>query len=66
MQGLIDDLMDQSVITDAEALTSLIYGCLSEEAFWIAEGDQGSDRLEHALKALRLLLRGVLVESHEV
>ncbi len=64
MQRLIDDLMTQGMVAeaDSEALASLIYGSLSEGAFWIAEGDQGVDRLGHAVRALRLLLRGMLVE----
>lgn len=65
MTGLIDELMAQGVVAeaDSEALASLIHGSLSETAFWIAEGDQGSRRLERASAALELLLRGLLLRA---
>jgi len=65
MTGLIDELMAQGVVAeaDSEALASLIYGSLSEAAFWIAEGDQASRRLERASAALELLLRGLLLRA---
>lgn len=63
MQHLIEGLIHQGVIApvDAEALASLIYGSLAEAAFWIAEGDRGSERLAQASTALELLLRGLRV-----
>ena len=63
MQHLIEGLIHQGVIApvDGEALASLIYGSLAEAAFWIAEGDQGSERLVQASTALELLLRGLKV-----
>ncbi|WP_374990480.1 hypothetical protein [Pseudomonas sp. G34] len=63
MQRLIDDLIEQGVVveTASEALASLIYGSLSEAAFWIAE-QEGSVRLARGVSALNLLLRGLLIE----
>lgn len=64
MQRLIEDLIEQGVVAeaDAEALASLIYGSLSEAAFWIAERES-SKRLERGISALDLLLRGLLVRT---
>lgn len=61
MQGLIQHLIQQGVVADADpqALASLIYGSLAEAAFWIAEGEDGDERLERAVAALALLLRGL-------
>lgn len=65
MQRLIDSLIQQGVVADAdpEALASLIYGSLEEAAFWIAEGEDGSARLTRSAAALELLLRGLRVSS---
>ena len=64
MQRLIEGLIEQGVVAeaDAEALASLIYGSLSEAAFWIAERES-SKRLERGISALDLLLRGLLVRT---
>lgn len=65
MQCLIDQLIAQGVVAqaDSEALASLIYGSLSEAAFWIAEGDEGAARLQRGTDALQLLLRGLLARG---
>ncbi len=65
MQRLIDNLMQQGVVAEADpqALTSLIYGSLAEAAFWVADGDDGNARLTRSVAALELLLRGLLVKS---
>lgn len=47
---------------DPQALASLIYGSLAEAAFWIADGEDDSGRLERGMVALDLLLRGLLVK----
>lgn len=62
MQRLIDQLIQQNVVVqaDAQALASLIYGSLAEAAFWIADGDDGNLRLTRGIVALDLLLRGLL------
>lgn len=64
MQQLIDGLMRQGIVdqADPQALASLIYGSLSEAAFWIAEGGDGNVRLAQARIALDMLLRGLLVK----
>ncbi|MGO4157932.1 TetR/AcrR family transcriptional regulator [Cupriavidus sp. YAF13] len=64
MQRLIDNLMRQGVVDEADpqALASLIYGSLAEAAFWIADGEDGSARLARGMVALDLLLRGLLAE----
>lgn len=64
MQGLIDDLIQQGVVAEADpqALASLIYGSLAEAALWIADGDDGNARLGRGVAALELLLRGLLVK----
>ncbi|MBN3254075.1 TetR/AcrR family transcriptional regulator [Pectobacterium brasiliense] len=64
MQRLIDNLIRQGVVADADpqALASLIYGSLAEAAFWIADGEDGNARLAQGVAALELLLRGLLVE----
>lgn len=63
MQGLIENLIAQGVVApaDPQALAALVYGSLSEAAFWIAEDDDGTLRLTRALAALDLLLRGMRV-----
>jgi AcrR family transcriptional regulator len=62
MQRLIHNLMEQGIVADAnaQALASLIYGCLAEAAFWIADAEDGNARLAQATAALELLLRGIL------
>jgi AcrR family transcriptional regulator len=64
MQRLIDGLMGQGVVeqADSQALASLIYGCLAEAAFWVADGDgeDGPARLARGTVALDILLRGLL------
>ncbi|MNI88511.1 hypothetical protein D3C73_1458220 [compost metagenome] len=64
MAALLQRLMDESVIESADplALAQLINGGLTESAFWIADADaaSGSQRLDQALQALDLLLRGLL------
>ncbi|MGJ7541460.1 TetR/AcrR family transcriptional regulator [Variovorax sp. LT1R16] len=64
MQGLIDDLIQQGMVAEADpqALASLIYGSLAEAALWIADGDDGDARLARGVAALELLLRGLLVK----
>lgn len=61
MQRLIDNLIQQGVVAeaDAQALASLIYGSLAEAAFWIADGEDGNARLMRGSAALELLLRGL-------
>ncbi|MBC3437734.1 TetR/AcrR family transcriptional regulator [Pseudomonas sp. BW16M2] len=65
MQGLIHNLIEQGIVArvNAQALASLIYGSLTESAFWIAEGDDGAARLAQASAALDLLLRGMRVAA---
>lgn len=67
LQDLIGRLIEQGVITqaDPQALALLIYGSMTEAAFWIAESDEGPTRLKHALTALDLLLRGLLAGMDE-
>ena len=62
MQRLIDNLIQQGIVADADAqaLASLVYGSLAEAAFWIADGEDGSARLARGSAALELLLRGLL------
>ncbi|KML67928.1 TetR/AcrR family transcriptional regulator [Pectobacterium peruviense] len=68
MQRLIDNLIRQGVVAEAEpqALASLIYGSLAEAAFWIAEGEDGTARLAQGVAALELLLRGLLVNPPQL
>ncbi|MCK9798501.1 TetR/AcrR family transcriptional regulator [Pseudomonas sp. MAFF 302030] len=65
MRRLIDSLMQGGIVAqaDSQALASLIYGSLAEAAFWIADGEDGSTRLEQGVVALELLLRGLLVRQ---
>ncbi|WP_323636554.1 TetR/AcrR family transcriptional regulator [Pectobacterium polaris] len=67
MQRLIDNLIRQGVVADADpqALASLIYGSLAEAAFWIAGGEDGNARLAQGVAALELLLRGLLVKPRQ-
>jgi hypothetical protein len=64
MQELIEKLLQENVIepVDPQAIASLIYGSLTEAAFWIAEGGDNVQRSIHARAALDLLLRGLLVK----
>lgn len=65
MAALISRLIEQGVVADADAhaLASMIYGSLAEAAVWIAQTDDGSVRLAHAITALELLLGGMLTEA---
>lgn len=65
MQRLIQNLIAQGVVVDvhAHALASLIYGSLVEAAVWIADAEDGNERLSQAFTALELLLRGILNDS---
>lgn len=65
LQALIERLIEQGTVTpaDPQALARLLYGSLTEAAFWIAEADEGHVRLNHALAAADVLLRGLL-NSH--
>lgn len=60
LRRLLEQLMAQGVVAqaDPEALAALVYGSLSEAAVWIADGEHGAARLEQAIAALGLLLRG--------
>jgi len=60
LAALLQTLMDQGDLKPVEprALARLLHGGLAESAFWIA-GDEGEDRLAHALQALDLLLQGM-------
>ncbi|MCU4436504.1 TetR family transcriptional regulator [Acinetobacter bereziniae] len=64
MQKLIKKLLQENVIEPVapQAIASLIYGSLTEAAFWIAEGGDNVQRLIHARVALDLLLRGLLIK----
>lgn len=59
---LLQRLMDEHIIdaADPQALARLVDGSLTESAFWIADTPDGASRLEQALQALDLLLRGLL------
>lgn len=61
MHDQLEELISQGVVVqvDAQVLASLIYGSLAEAAFWIADGEHGDDRLDRAIAALELLLRGL-------
>lgn len=68
MQQRVSMLIQQGVMVEAnsKALASLIYGSLAEAAFWIAEGEDGNERLAQAQAALELLLNGLLKDNHSV
>ncbi|MHA6197375.1 TetR/AcrR family transcriptional regulator [Pseudomonas wadenswilerensis] len=55
LRGLIERMQ----IEQADALARLIYGSLAEAAFWIAQEDDGTQRLEQAQAALAVLLGGM-------
>lgn len=61
MQRLLEGLIEQGIVAEADpqALALLIYGSLAEAAFWIAEVEDGQQRLSSSLAALDLLLRGL-------
>ncbi|MNT99339.1 hypothetical protein D3C72_2421670 [compost metagenome] len=54
--------MEEGVVEPADppALARLINGSLVDSAFWIAEEGESGARVEQALHALDLLLRGLL------
>lgn len=62
LAGLLQDLMTARIVDDADpqALARLVNGSLTDSAFWIADAPDETPRLEHALQALDLLLRGLL------
>lgn len=64
MRLLLEQLIQQGVVVQAnpQALAALIYGSLAEAAFWIAESEEGSERLAQALAGQALLLRGLLAD----
>ncbi len=65
MQQRVSGLIQQGVMveTNPQALAALIYGSLAEAAFWIANGEDGNERLAQAKDALDLLLNGLLKKS---
>ncbi|WP_145126768.1 TetR/AcrR family transcriptional regulator [Pseudomonas sp. URMO17WK12:I11] len=62
LRQLIERLVLQGVFIDihAQALAALIYGSLAEATVWIAEVEEGGQRLAQATQAFESLLRGVL------
>ncbi len=62
LRQLIERLVLQGVFIDihAQALAALIYGSLAEATVWIAETEEGEQRLAQAAQAFESLLRGVL------
>lgn len=60
--ALLQQLMAEGTVepADPQALARLVNGSLVESAFWIAEEGAEQGRLTHALRALDLLLRGLL------
>lgn len=61
---ILERLARQGVIarTEPQALARMIYGTVSEAAFWIAAPDEDHEgRLSQALDCLDLLLRGLLL-----
>lgn len=61
LSALLQTMMDQGVIETAapQALARLINGSLVESAFWIAQEPENGPRLNQALQALDLLMRGL-------
>lgn len=61
LHAMLAQLIEQGAVrqADPEALAMMVYGSLSEAAFWIAEAESGADRLVQALGALELLLKGI-------
>lgn len=63
MQRMLERLMERGIVlrSDPEALARLIFGSLTEAAFWIADSDDSSDvRLAKALDALEIVLSALL------
>ncbi|MGR6497564.1 TetR/AcrR family transcriptional regulator [Pseudomonas fulva] len=62
LRQLIERLVLQGVFIDihAQALAALVYGSLAEATVWIAETEEGEQRLAQATQAFESLLRGVL------
>ncbi len=62
MQQRVSSLIQQGVMVDtsSQALAALIYGSLAEAAFWIANGEDGNERLAQSKDTLELLLHGLL------
>ncbi len=62
LRQLIERLVLQGVFIGihAQALAALIYGSLAEATVWIAETEEGEQRLAQATQAFESLLRGVL------
>jgi len=62
MAQLLDVLIKEGQVERAEpqAIAALVYGSLAEAAFWIADSGATEARLQQALAALDLLLRGLL------
>jgi len=62
LRQLIERLVLQGVFIDihAQALAALIYGSLADATVWIAETEEGEQRLAQATQAFESLLRGVL------
>lgn len=60
--ALLQQLMAEGTVepADPQALARLVNGSLVESGFWIAEEGAEQGRLTHALRALDLLLRGLL------
>lgn len=63
MQGMLQGLMNEGVVrsADAGALAQMLYGALAEAAGWIAQAENGEQRLRQALEALEVMLAGIRV-----
>lgn len=61
LSALLQTMMDQGVVETAapQALARLINGSLVESAFWIAQEPENGPRLNQALQALDLMMRGL-------
>ncbi|MBB1594760.1 TetR/AcrR family transcriptional regulator [Achromobacter sp. UMC46] len=61
LAALLQGLMEARIIDDADpqALARLVNGSLTDSAFWIADAPDDAPRLDQALHALDLLLRGL-------
>lgn len=61
LTSMLETLMAQGIVADADpqALASLISGGLTETAMWIANADGQSPRLEQALAAMEVVLKGL-------
>jgi len=62
LRHLIENLVQQGVLVEAQAqaLAALIYGSLAEATVWIAQAENGDERLAQVSQAFDLLLCGVL------